>query len=173
MILKELQDFVFDYHCASLAEMELHFQIDGDALRQMLNKLIRKGRVRKLPTSEKCHGCTFCNPNTTEFYEWVDQHHLGSPHLPKNSATKAQIHSIHTPEDNISVTEPTEVKYAVILHNCEATKQKNKQSPNKEIQLQVEDLHCHDSRIPLRLSSICEAVSFRTRGRSSNVRSNR
>lgn len=89
MILKELQNFVFDSHCASLAEMELHFQIDGDALRQMLNKLIRKGRVRKLPTSEKCHGCTSCDSRTTEFYEWVDREHPGSPHLPKKAHPSA------------------------------------------------------------------------------------
>ncbi|MGF1540503.1 MAG: FeoC-like transcriptional regulator [Pleurocapsa sp.] len=71
MILKELQDFVLDYRRVSLAEMELHFHIDGDALRQMLNKLIQKGRVRRLPMPDKCHDCTFCNPDTTEFYEWV------------------------------------------------------------------------------------------------------
>ena len=84
MILKELQDFVLDYHRVSLAEMELHFHIDGDALRQMLSKLIQKGRVRKVPIPDKCHGCTFCNPDTIEFYEWVDQHYPSSPHLPKN-----------------------------------------------------------------------------------------
>ncbi len=71
MILKELQEFVLDYHRVSLAEMELHFHMDGDALRQMLSKLIKKGRVRKVPIPDKCHGCTFCNPDTIEFYEWV------------------------------------------------------------------------------------------------------
>ena len=64
MILKELQDFVLDSHRVSLAEMELHFHIDGDALRQMLSKLIKKGRVRQLPISHKCDGCTFCNPDS-------------------------------------------------------------------------------------------------------------
>ncbi|HHP7230846.1 MAG TPA: FeoC-like transcriptional regulator [Xenococcaceae cyanobacterium] len=122
MILKELQDFVLDYHCASLAEMEMHFHIDGDALRQMLSKLIRKGRVRKLPTPEKCHGCTFCNPDTTEFYEWVDRDHPGSPYLPKNQATKAQIHSTHGLGDTGTSTSAAGFKYAVILHNCAAAK---------------------------------------------------
>ena len=92
MILKELQDFVLDYHRVSLAEMELHFHMDGDALRQMLSKLIKKGRVRQLPIPDKCHGCTFCNPDTTEFYEWVEINHPGSPHLTKDVDTKAQIH---------------------------------------------------------------------------------
>ena len=123
MILKELQDFVLDYHRVSLAEMELHFHMDGNALRQMLSKLIKKGRVRQLPIPDKCHGCTFCNPDTLEFYEWVDQHHLGSSHLPKSSLTKAQIHSIHAPEDELIASEPPGIKYAVILHNREATKE--------------------------------------------------
>lgn len=122
MILQELQDFVLDYHRVSLAEMELHFHIDGDALRQMLNRLIQKGRVRKVPIPEQCHGCTFCNPDTIEFYEWVDQHHPA--YLPKNSPTKAQIHSIHTLE-HLPVVEKTGIRYAVILPNGEATKQKS------------------------------------------------
>ncbi|MGB6301767.1 MAG: FeoC-like transcriptional regulator [Rivularia sp. (in: cyanobacteria)] len=72
MILKELQNFIFNRRRVCLAEMELHFHIDGDALRQMLWKLIKKGRVHKVPTPEKCHGCTSCDPDTLEFYEWVD-----------------------------------------------------------------------------------------------------
>ncbi len=116
MILKEIQDFVLDYHRVSLAEMELHFHIDGDALRQMLSKLIQKGRVRKLPIPHNCDGCTFCRPETTEFYEWMGQDHPGSPHLPKSSPTKAQIHSIHALQEECSVAEHTGIKYAVILH---------------------------------------------------------
>ena len=97
MILKELQDFVLDYHRVSLAEMELHFHIDGDALRHMLSKLIRKGRVRKVAMGDKCHGCTSCNPDTIEFYEWVDGNNADFPHFTEKSPTKAQ--SIHTPKD--------------------------------------------------------------------------
>ena len=103
---------------------QLRTAIDGDALRQMLSKLIQKGRVRKVPIPDKCHGCTFCNPDHIEFYEWVDQYHPGSPHLPKNYATKAQIHSIHALGEELTVAEETGVKYAVILHNCEAAKEK-------------------------------------------------
>ncbi len=73
MILKELQNFVLEHHRVSLAEMELHFHIDGDALRQMLKKLVQKGRVRQLPIPEHCDGCTSCNLDTIEFYEWIDE----------------------------------------------------------------------------------------------------
>ncbi len=123
MILKELQDFVIDYHRVSLAEMELHFHMDGGALRQMLSKLVNKGRVRKVPIPDKCHGCTFCNPDTIEFYEWVEQNPADVPHLPEKSTTKAQIHSIHAPEAHLTPSEPIGLKYAVILHNCAETKQ--------------------------------------------------
>ena len=123
MILKELQDFVLDYHRVSLAEMELHFHMDGGALRQMLSKLIKKGRVRKVPIPDKCDGCTFCNPDTIEFYEWVDGNNSVPPHLPENLTTKAQIHSIHTPKEHLNASEPTGIKYAVILHNYEETKE--------------------------------------------------
>jgi ferredoxin len=73
MILKELQNFVLKHHRVSLAELELHFQMDADALRQMLKKLIQKRRVRQLPMPEKCDGCTFCNLHAIEFYEWIDE----------------------------------------------------------------------------------------------------
>ncbi|MDJ0673840.1 MAG: FeoC-like transcriptional regulator [Calothrix sp. MO_167.B42] len=90
MILRELQEFILNYHRVSLREMELHFRMDGDALRQMLNKLIKKGRVRKLPASHKCHGCTSCNPDTNEFYEWVEQNYPDSFHLPEDTASSIQ-----------------------------------------------------------------------------------
>ncbi len=122
MILKELQDFVLDYHRVSLAEMELHFHMDGGALRQMLSKLIKKGRVRQIPIPDKCHGCTFCNPDAIEFYEWVDRNHPDTPHFLEKSTTKAQIYSIHAPEDELTAFESTEIKYAVILHNYQETK---------------------------------------------------
>jgi copper chaperone CopZ len=76
MILKELQNYLLNNHCVSLAEMKQHFGIDGDALRPMLDKLIKKGRVKKLPTAEKCHSCTSCDLDTLEFYEWVDRKNL-------------------------------------------------------------------------------------------------
>jgi hypothetical protein len=119
MILKELQEFVLEYHRVSLAEMELHFHMDGDALRHMLEKLVRKGRVQKLPIPEQCHGCTFCNPDTIEFYEWVDadQQDSDSPQLPQNPLTKAQIHGTHPSQEEQVASDKKGVKYAVILHN--------------------------------------------------------
>ncbi|ABA24882.1 conserved hypothetical protein (plasmid) [Trichormus variabilis ATCC 29413] len=74
MILSELQQFLTQHKKASLADMQLHFRMDGDALRGMLSKLIRKGRVRKMEDGKKCGGCHSCEPEAIEFYEWVVVH---------------------------------------------------------------------------------------------------
>jgi putative ferrous iron transport protein C len=71
MILTEIQQYLSERGKASLEEMELHFRIDGNALRGMLNRLIRKGRIKKLSIPQRCHGCTCCILESLEFYEWI------------------------------------------------------------------------------------------------------
>ena len=70
MILTDIQDYLQKYGKASLAELANHFRIDANALRPLLKRLIRKGRIR-LMIGKKCAGCTHCPPETIEFYEWV------------------------------------------------------------------------------------------------------
>ena len=79
MILAELQDFVCGYQRVSLAQLRLHFSIEPDALRHMLSMLIRKGRVRPIPIPHRCNGCTCCNLETIEFYEWIDASSTQNP----------------------------------------------------------------------------------------------
>ena len=74
MILTDIQKYLESQGRASLAQMELKFRMDSNALRGMLNKLIRKGRVRKM-SGEKCGGCASCAPEAIEFYEWVTPTH--------------------------------------------------------------------------------------------------
>ncbi|WP_016952635.1 FeoC-like transcriptional regulator [Anabaena sp. PCC 7108] len=81
MILNELQNFLSQHKKASLADMQLHFRIDGNALRGMLSKLIRKGRVRKMEDGKKCGGCHSCDPSAIEFYEWLTLPDLKSQEL--------------------------------------------------------------------------------------------
>lgn len=71
MILQHLQHYLRTHTKPSLGELANHFQIDADALRGMLNPLIRKGRVRKL-TGKQCSSCHSCAPESLEFYEWID-----------------------------------------------------------------------------------------------------
>jgi predicted transcriptional regulator len=71
MILNEIQNYLSHQGRASLAQMQVHFGIHADALRGMLNRLIRKGRVQKLPTPKRCHHCVDCSQESLEFYEWI------------------------------------------------------------------------------------------------------
>jgi DNA-binding IclR family transcriptional regulator len=71
MILQQLQSYLYTHPQTSLEELVRQFQTDADALREMLNLLIRKGRVRKL-TGKQCYGCHSCSPESLELYEWVN-----------------------------------------------------------------------------------------------------
>jgi putative ferrous iron transport protein C len=70
-MLSELQKFLTEHQRVSLADLEIHFRMDGAPLQEMLNRLIRKGRVRKMEDGKKCGGCHSCADSTMEFYEWV------------------------------------------------------------------------------------------------------
>lgn len=72
MILSEIQQFISQNKRASLADLKLHFRMDGEALRGMLNRLIRKGRISKMPEAKKCGGCHSCSEDATEIYVWVN-----------------------------------------------------------------------------------------------------
>ncbi|MEG4838186.1 FeoC-like transcriptional regulator [Microcoleus sp. B9-D4] len=72
MILSEIQKFIADNKRASIADLKIHFRMDGDALRGMLNRLIRKGRISKIPEAKKCGGCGSCADDATEIYVWVN-----------------------------------------------------------------------------------------------------
>ncbi|MEG4343578.1 FeoC-like transcriptional regulator [Microcoleus sp. A003_D6] len=72
MILSDIQKFIADNKRASLADLKIHFRMDGDALRGMLNRLIRKGRISKMAEVKKCGGCHSCGDDATEIYVWVN-----------------------------------------------------------------------------------------------------
>ncbi|WP_199245627.1 FeoC-like transcriptional regulator [[Phormidium] sp. ETS-05] len=70
-MLQDIQNYLRDRPVTSLAELAQHFQVDTDALRFMLERLIRKGRVRQLE-SKKCGGCHTCATESLELYQWVN-----------------------------------------------------------------------------------------------------
>ncbi len=72
MILSDIQQFISQNKRASLADLKLHFRMDGDALRGMLNRLMRKGRISKMAEAKKCGGCHSCADDATEIYVWVN-----------------------------------------------------------------------------------------------------
>jgi putative ferrous iron transport protein C len=71
MILTELQGHVRSRERVSLAQLSASFGIQPDALRGMLDRLVAKGRIRRLQSPGRCSGCTLCPPEALEFYEWA------------------------------------------------------------------------------------------------------
>ena len=71
MILTDIQSYLQKCGKISLAELALHFQMDTDAIRPLLKRLINKGRIR-LMKGEKCASCSHCSSEMIEFYEWVE-----------------------------------------------------------------------------------------------------
>lgn len=73
MILSELKDYIHEQGRVSLKDLVLHFNIDPDALRGMLQKWVKKGRIKlEMAGGASCGtGCCQCDPLITEVYEWV------------------------------------------------------------------------------------------------------
>lgn len=75
MILPEIRRYLEARGQASLADIALHFDIEPDALRGMLEIWMRKGKVRRQLATASCgSSCNKCQSAATEFYTWV-----GSP----------------------------------------------------------------------------------------------
>jgi hypothetical protein len=73
VILAELRKYLQEKHRVTLNDLVLHFHIDANALRGMLQKWISKGKVRLSPVGTNCGtGCCKCDPQLTETYEWID-----------------------------------------------------------------------------------------------------
>ena len=73
MILSDLRDYLKLQHRVSLKDLSLHFDIEAEALRGMLDIWMAKGRVRKVtPLSVDCGtNCCKCDSQLIEFYEWI------------------------------------------------------------------------------------------------------
>lgn len=73
MILSELRSYLKEKKTVTLNDLVIHFSIDADALRGMLNKWIKKGKVRQIPVNSGCGtSCSKCDPTLTELYEWLE-----------------------------------------------------------------------------------------------------
>jgi len=71
VILTELQGYVRRRERVSLAELSTAFGAQPDALRGMLDRLVAKGRIRRLQRPARCAGCTICPREALEFYAWA------------------------------------------------------------------------------------------------------
>ena len=73
MILANVRDYLADHKRVALRDMVYRFNVDADALRDMLAILERKGWVRQLPLGTSCgESCNQCDPASVELFEWVE-----------------------------------------------------------------------------------------------------
>ncbi len=73
MILSEVKNYLQARGLASLTDIALHVNADPDAVRGMLERWIRKGKVRKQMATASCgSACSACATESIEFYEWTD-----------------------------------------------------------------------------------------------------
>lgn len=72
MILSELRDYIRTKNSVTLHELMIHFDVDANALRGMLAKWVKKGKLQQRAANENCGtGCCQCDPTLTELYEWL------------------------------------------------------------------------------------------------------
>ena len=72
MILSDIKEYFSNHGMASLADLSVHFDSEPDAMRGMLDRWIRKGKLSKLPQAASCPSCCeACNSRTLEIYEWL------------------------------------------------------------------------------------------------------
>jgi hypothetical protein len=73
MILSDIKRYFAERRMASLADLSVHFGVEPDAMRGMLEQWIRKGRLNKLPQGVACQGCCeACNSDKLEIYQWME-----------------------------------------------------------------------------------------------------
>ena len=73
-MLTEIKQYCAGRGVVSLHDLKVHFRVEADVMRRMLEHWIRKGRIRKhVPCGGGCGSrCGGCNPELSEFYQWLD-----------------------------------------------------------------------------------------------------
>jgi len=73
MILARVENHLRQSKRASLTDLAEVLDTHPEALRSMLDMLVRKGRIRRLPSGTACGGgCSKCKPETVELFEWIE-----------------------------------------------------------------------------------------------------
>jgi len=72
-MLTEIRQYCTGRGVVSLHDLKVHFRVEADVMRRMLEHWIRKGRLRKYRPCGGCgSSCGGCNPELSEFYQWLD-----------------------------------------------------------------------------------------------------
>ena len=73
MMLAVIKCYLQQHGQLSLAQIALHLDTPPDAVRGMLEMLLRKGRIRRQLLNSACgSSCCKCDSAVTELYEWAD-----------------------------------------------------------------------------------------------------
>ncbi len=71
MILSEVRDYLKERGQATLLDVALHFDIDPETARGMLDVWVRKGRIHQERATASCgSSCSQCDTAATEIYVW-------------------------------------------------------------------------------------------------------
>lgn len=71
MILKELKEYVQSRQQVSLTEIVVHFDVDPEAVKGMLDFWIRKGKITHHSSDLVCGGSCSCSQKSdNDVYEW-------------------------------------------------------------------------------------------------------
>ena len=71
MILSEVRNFMQHHGQVSLSDIALHFDVEPDAARGMLDIWIKKGKVQCRSATSSCGtSCSQCDTAATEIYVW-------------------------------------------------------------------------------------------------------
>ncbi len=67
-----LRDLLRRHRQIPLKELAEALDSDPETVRPMLERLIRRGEVERLPPATPCPGgCNLCPPQTVEIYRWI------------------------------------------------------------------------------------------------------
>jgi len=74
MILKELKDYVQTRQQVSLRDLSIHFDVEPEALKGMLEFWISRGKIKHYASSDVCGGsCSCSQKDNNDIYEWNQQ----------------------------------------------------------------------------------------------------
>jgi hypothetical protein len=72
MIMSEIKHYLASHRILPLHDIALHFNMEEDAMRGILDKWRQKGRLKKITGAGGCRkGCCRCDPAAIEIYQWL------------------------------------------------------------------------------------------------------
>jgi hypothetical protein len=71
MLLTDVKSYLAACGQASLNDLAMHFTMDPQAMKGILDTWIAKGRARRVSDRLPCGSCGKCESSKTDIYEWV------------------------------------------------------------------------------------------------------